>query len=1467
MNNKRSAILYYFILICLFAMHFNYDTFATSQETVLILNDGQIIDTFNGVPAIYITGTGNSNTGTYSCAGYVNNYYKTVYGIGVSNLVMDKTPVATYGSFFQTANPEPGDIGYHRNGNGTGGHWFIIKEVNSDGAMYVIEQNWKWASDGKTYCYKNRRVEANHSYLKVFRWSEKSPIMKPDKSVLTNFKSFYAVTNNTINIQWTAASGASTYVIDVWKGGDHVFSKDVGNVTSYDVNCFGSNGRYGVAVTACNSVGRTDGDYCYTDVWYGAPEKTRLLNFSSFYLVNNNTIGIAWEKVNGAATYVIDVWKGSDHVFSKDVGNVTSYNVNCFGSNGKYGVAVTACNSVGRTDGDYSYANVWYGLDVGDDFDAIIENQENQYVLTANETNGNVIGAPFEKNKCQIWHFIRYSDSSYTIVNELTGKNLGLSGQTDNNGDRIGTYENNHGGLDQRFFIYDRYGAYNLRPVCSNDRVIDLDKQNNTVSIWTAASDYWYGPQSFSIKKIDMPSVANLSCAGGDSYSGVTFNWNRGTNTDGYTLKIWDGKHWEGEIIKEVRIQGADKTSTTVKLPPGNYEAYIDSWNTYSYIMSNVVSFSVEQGQPPAPVELGKPVFTNEKVLFLVQETATISWNFDPLVEWYVLWVYHNNECIINGKNIGKVNSYSLPNLQQGVYRIFVTACNQYGNTISDELNLGVSPYGTQTISDGDYHIVSALDSAKTIAVKDKAFNSGANIQLWSSIYESEQVFHVAYVGYGYYEITNINSGLRMDLADAGLKTGTNIWQCTPNDSYAQKWIIKESGDGNYYNIISGCNGLYVDVENGDSSNGTNILSCVGNGSNAQKWKFVRPVNYCTIEQVEDTIVYDGEAKEPTFRISDKGTVLAPGKDYTVAYTDNVNAGEAQAIISGIGNYSGVIRKKYVIKKAEQSIENVPQKVEKRFGDEDFSLLKEYQTYPNVSFSSGDKNIVTVDNTGAVKIIGVGETWITITFPGNNNYAECVKKVQVVIEKGIPQIEASPVLIKENTPCTSINKIYVRYNGNGNITYKTDDSDLLSVNNDGLIILTGRTGEAIVHILASETKQFRAGSIDVLVRIEKIQHSYDPTVIKHATCTEEGVTEYKCKNCGNTYEQLIPAMGHTIVEDKLIAPTCETFGLTAGRHCETCGEVLTKQEEISPTGHTLTTIKGTVPTCTEAGLTDGEKCVVCNKVINARKEIPATGHAWGDWATVKKATFEEEGLEQRICENDNSHIESRTVPMIRSYTISYHLDGGSNSEDNPKRYAENTVITLYAPTKEHYSFLGWYLTEKGDELLSDSEVYNCNLDVYARWERKTYTVTFNTNIQGVENPLPKTIVYGESVGTLPVCKKEGFIFTGWYLDKSGTIRYHDDSVMDSGDLLLYGQWKRYEDISILKLPENTEVVESEAFANLNCEAIIIPKGCMAIRSRAFADNHKLIYVEIPNSVRSLAEDAFEGCVDIIISYY
>ena len=133
--------------------------------------------------------------------------------------------------------------------------------------------------------------------------------------------------------------------------------------------------------------------------------------------------------------------------------------------------------------------------------------------------------------------------------------------------------------------------------------------------------------------------------------------------------------------------------------------------------------------------------------------------------------------------------------------------------------------------------------------------------------------------------------------------------------------------------------------------------------------------------------------------------------------------------------------------------------------------------------------------------------------------------------------------------------------------------------------------------------------------IAKIAHTEEAVPGKPATCTETGLTEgKKCSVCDEVLvkQEVIPAKGHTAVAISGKPATCTETGLTEGKKCSACGEEIVKQEVIPAKGHTAVTVPGKPATCTETGLTDGKKCSVCNEVLVAQKEIPALGHDYKD---------------------------------------------------------------------------------------------------------------------------------------------------------------------------------------------------------------------------------------------------------------
>lgn len=142
------------------------------------------------------------------------------------------------------------------------------------------------------------------------------------------------------------------------------------------------------------------------------------------------------------------------------------------------------------------------------------------------------------------------------------------------------------------------------------------------------------------------------------------------------------------------------------------------------------------------------------------------------------------------------------------------------------------------------------------------------------------------------------------------------------------------------------------------------------------------------------------------------------------------------------------------------------------------------------------------------------------------------------------------------------------------------------------------------------------------------------------------------------------------------------------------------------------------------------------------------------------------------------------------YTIKYVTNGGTLSGEMTK-YTIEKPIELKTPTRDNYTFAGWYTDSQfnnrveGDVL---SQEYGDKI-FYAKWSPKTYKLTFNPT-GGRISQTEQNYIYGEVTEFARQPYKDHYKFDGWYYDEACTKAYGSKIAADnSGDHTLYAKWK------------------------------------------------------------------------------
>lgn len=294
------------------------------------------------------------------------------------------------------------------------------------------------------------------------------------------------------------------------------------------------------------------------------------------------------------------------------------------------------------------------------------------------------------------------------------------------------------------------------------------------------------------------------------------------------------------------------------------------------------------------------------------------------------------------------------------------------------------------------------------------------------------------------------------------------------------------------------------------------------------------------VDNVTGTYVYDGTPKIPQIRVTDAYAVIDAG-DYDYTYSNNVNATTpgalAQVTVTGKGNYTGTVTRTFTIRKAATA-PNLPSAGIR--ADYTFVKIGEVALPTGWEWVDSDRDkALVVEQPVSATAVYVGD--------GNGNYEK--ESIELTVIRKECAHTGGEATCNHRALCEKCGREYGELDENnheGSYTRGKKEADCTN---------TGYTGDVYCSLCNALMKEG--------TEIPAKGHTWDSgRIIQAVTEKEDGIREYKCKTCGATKTETIPAQG-TEVPETSASPSASKAPASAAPNTSSI-PAQSKEPDVSP---------------------------------------------------------------------------------------------------------------------------------------------------------------------------------------------------------------------------------------------------------------------------------------------------------------
>ncbi len=333
---------------------------------------------------------------------------------------------------------------------------------------------------------------------------------------------------------------------------------------------------------------------------------------------------------------------------------------------------------------------------------------------------------------------------------------------------------------------------------------------------------------------------------GSSSSTGSSTDWHAAAETGGNAvlaqnpnlLIFVEGVNFALDLSGAASLPVTLNTSNKLVYEAHNYGfdySGLDGYSSYLNDIQTDIAYLVN-GTNPQPLWIGEFGTCNTSTTCVDSTSSSdngywygfaTEWIQQYGIDWSY-WAINGTESTGSGRTYGSQETYGILN----------TSWNG-----SDLATLTSSLQNLQTTGAGPApgtYVITNVNSGLVMDVTGASTSSGTAVEQYSSNGGTNQQWNLTYLNNGMYQLVSVNSNLCLDLLKQSLSAGATLDQYTCNGGANQQFTIAATSDGNYTIVVSQ-SGLAVEVPSFSTSSGTVLDQWPMNEGKNQEWSFQKP--------------------------------------------------------------------------------------------------------------------------------------------------------------------------------------------------------------------------------------------------------------------------------------------------------------------------------------------------------------------------------------------------------------------------------------------------------------------------------------------------------------------------------------------------------------------------------------------------------------------------------------------------